>query len=159
MTTAVNEQIEKRRIELGLSMENAADSIDLNLDSYYDIELHDDEVYSIPIIFVKKLFKILMFDFLELFEIPCAFCMRNEPYLDEYGLLRNELVQKRRISKKISKEEISDRLGFYEIAITNMEDDKDILEEWSIELITDLSRELEIPLQVLLGVKCSKCGR
>ena len=160
MNMNVKHKLRQRRIELGLNMDDAAKLAGLSVSEYYDIEAHDDEIVDfIPLLEVKNLCQAYSLDLLELFEIQCPFCEKNKIYLAEYKLPRNELIKNKRISIGLSKEELSDIVGFYEVVITNMEADKIFLEEWVIYHITELSKTLDIPLQILLGVKCSKCGR
>lgn len=160
MATEINEKIERRRKDLGLSQDYAATKIGVTVMSYFDLEAYSDEIFTVTELSkIKSLLQLLSLDFFELFEIQCAFCDQKKSFLKDYLLPRNELVEKRRIAKRFSKEELGDRLGFYEIAIIEMEKDSNFLEEWVLENIMNLSNELDIPLQILLGIKCNKCNR
>ena len=160
MNQEINEQIAQRREALGMSDTYVSSKIGVTIGEYFDIETSPDEIYTVTYLReVKLLLDLLSLDFFELFEIKCAFCDLKKPFIPDYLLPRNELIKKTRIAKKMSAEELGDRLGFYEIAITNMEKDKDFLEEWVIENITNLANELDIPIQILVEIKCKKCGR
>ena len=160
MNQEINEQIAQRREALGLSDTYVSSKIGITIDEYFDIELYPDEIFTVTNLReVKLLLNLLSLDFFELFEIECAFCDLKKPFISDYLLPRNELIKKTRIAKKMSAEELGDRVGFYEIAITNMEKDKDFLEEWVIVNITNLANELDIPIQILVEIKCKKCGR
>lgn len=159
MNMEVNQQLRQKRIELELKMDDAAKLTGLSVSEYYDIEAYDDEIFVVtPLRFIKKICQAYSFDLLVLFDIQCPFCKKNKIYLEEYKLPRNELVKNKRISKGMSKEELGDRINYYEAEITNIENDKNFLEEWVMEDFINLSTELDIPLQILLGIKCSKCG-
>ncbi len=160
MRIAANEKIRTRRIELGLNDVITAQQAGLSKMNYFDIELHPDEIYTVTDLWqVKKLVDVLELDFLDLFDIQCTFCNGKEGFLNDYLLPRNEIIQKKRKSLNLSQEELGVRVGFYEIAIIEMEREPDFLESWSIELINDLANIIKVPLQILLHVKCSKCGR
>ena len=160
MYPKINKKIEKRREELGLSEVYIHSKTGITDDEYWDIRGCPNEIFTVtPLYDVKALMQVLSWDFFDLFEIQCAFCKERKPFLEEYLLPRNELIEKRRTAKGMSKEELGDRVGFYKIAISNMEKDKNYLEEWCLENISNLAHELDIPLQILLGLKCSECLR
>lgn len=160
MYPKINEKIEKRREELGLSDVYIHSKTGITVDEYYDIEAYPNEIFTVtPLYDVKALMQVLSLDFFDLFETQCAFCKERKPYLEEYLMPRNELIKKKRMAKGMSKGELGNRVGFFEIAITNMEKDKNFLEEWVLEKITKLANELDIPLQILLGLKCNNCNR
>jgi DNA-binding XRE family transcriptional regulator len=160
MDQKINEKITQKRENLGMSDTYVSSKIGITIDEYFDIETYPDEIFTVTSLReVKSLLNLLSLDFFELFEIECAFCDQKKPFLEEYLLPRNELVKKRRLAKRMSTEELGDRIGFYEIAISNMEKDENFLEGWVIENITNLANELDIPIQILLGVKCKRCDR
>lgn len=160
MYLKINEKIEKRREELGLSEVYIHSKTGITDDEYWDIRAYPNEIFTVtPLYDVKALMQVLSLDFFDLFEVQCAFCKENNPFLEEYLLPRNELIKKRRMAKGMSEEELGGRVGFSEIAIADMEKDKNYLEEWCLENITNLANALDIPLQILLGLKCNKCDR
>lgn len=156
----VNKKIKAHRQELGLTDVVVAKQVGLSIHEYGDIEQHDHEVYDVAHLrAVKKICEVLKVDFLELFDMKCAFCEEGNEYLADYTLPRNELIRKRRTEMGISQEELGDRVGFYEVEVQNLEGKPDHLETWVIENIKELSTVINVPLQVLLNVKCKKCGR
>ena len=156
----VNEKIKVRRQELGLTDVEVAKLAGLSIQDYSSIEMHVDEIVLYPHLYeVKEILKILKIDFFDLFEMHCDFCEEGKQYLKDYSLPRNELIHKRRIEMGLSASELGDRIGFEESAINDMEKDPNYLETWAIDFINDLSRVIDVPLQILLNIKCVRCGR
>lgn len=156
----INKVIESRRKELGLSEQQVADSIGVNLDSYFDIEWHADEIRrGLELRQVKLLSQTLGLGIFELLSMQCVFCDESTAYLEEYSLPRHELITVLREKEGLSQEELADQSEFYAYAIQAMESDPNYLELSPVEDIRDLVAPLKIPLQILLGVKCQKCGR
>jgi hypothetical protein len=159
MNQKINEKITQKRQNLGLSDTYVSSKIGITIDEYFDIETYPDEIFTVTILReVKSLLNLLTLDFFELFEIECAFCDLKKFFNSEYLLSRNELIKKKRLAKSISPKELGDRLGFYEVAIAKMEKDENFLEGWVIENIANLANELDIPFQILIGVKCKRCN-
>lgn len=156
----INKVIESRRKELGLSERQVADSIGIELSSYYDIEWHADEIWrGVELRQIKLLSSTLGLEMFELLPMECAFCDGSTAYLEEYRLPRNELITVLREKERLSQQELADKSEFYDYAIQAMERDPDYLEQSRLESIRDLVAPLKVPLQILLGVKCPKCGR
>ncbi len=156
----VNEKIKARREELGLKDSEIAKQISLTWNEYFDIELHQHEILQVvELRRVKTLCQVLNFEFSELFEMRCHFCEEGKQYLKDYSLPRNELIHKRRTEMGLSASELGDQIGFEEAAVNDMEKDQNYLETWAIDYIRDLSRVIDVPLQILLNIKCAKCGR
>jgi len=156
----VNERIKARRQELGLTDVEVAKQVGLSIHEYGDVEQHAQEVFEVAELrAVKKICEVLKVDFLELFDMKCSLCVEGKRYLEDNSLPRNELIRKGRTEMGISQEELGDRVGFYEVEVQNLEGKLDHLETWVIENIKELSAVINVPLQVLLNVKCRKCGR
>lgn len=154
----INEKIEARRLELGLSDVEVAHQIRLSIYEYGDIEYYADEIFRvIPLYHVKKLCKILQIDFFTLFEKPCVFCEEGATDVDDNFLRRDLLIHKKRETLGLSKEELGNRLGFYGAEIDLIETYTAHLESWVIENIFELAIQLQIPYQVLLDIQCQKC--
>ena len=157
---SVNERIALRRKELGLTDVETARRCGLSISEYDDIERYAEEIFElVPLHSVKRLCDVLQVDFFDLFEIPCAFCEGGKSFVEEYRLPRSEVIRKRREAKGWSADELGDRVGFYEVEIHKLEQEQGHLESWRLDSIKELAAEIEVPLQVLLGVKCRKCGR
>lgn len=155
----VYNRIKKRRENLGLSYTYVASQINQSQASYWDMEMDKTEVFSVtPLSSIKALCKLFSVSFFDLFGLRCDFCQKGKPFDQDYLLPRNELIKKRREALGLSREELGDRVGFYEIAIISMEEDPDYLETWVLENIIHLGKELKIPLQILLGEKCDICN-
>lgn len=156
----VNEKIKKNREAAGLTVAEAAKLIPLSWNEYFDVELHPDEIFSaVALSKLKKICEIFKVDFLDLFDLKCSFCEENKEFLADYSLPRNELIRKRRMEMGISQEELGDRVGFYGVEVQNLENTPDHIETWVLENIKELATAINVPLQLLLGVKCNKCGR
>lgn len=155
----INKVIESRRKELGLSEQQVADSIGIELSSYYDIEGHADEIWrGVELRQIKLLSHTLGLGMFELLSMECAFCDGRTAYLKEYRLPRHELIKVLREKEGLSQYELAERSDYYEEGIQAMERHPDYLERSFVEDILDLVAPLKVPLQVLLGVKCPKCG-
>lgn len=108
---------------------------------------------------VKRLCQTLGLNILKLFDIPCAYCEQDKTFEQDYLLPRNILIRKKRIELDLSEEELGDRIGFESEAIHDMEHAPDYLDEWSFDYIKELASVLGVPIQILLAVKCIRCGR
>jgi DNA-binding XRE family transcriptional regulator len=157
---AVNEEIKRRRLEVGLADTEAARQVGLSIHEYDDIEQHAREIFEVTELrSTKRICEVLRLDFFRLFNIRCAFCEGSDQYLQYFSTPRNELIRKRRLDLGLSEEELGNSIGFEAIAITDMEKEANYLEAWPIDLTKELSGALKIPVQILIGIKCKRCGR
>ena len=155
----INKVIGSRRKELGLSEQQVADSIGVNLSSYLDIEWHEYELRkAVWLGKIKLLSQTLGLEMFELLSMECAFCDGSTAYLEEYRLPRHELIKVLREKEGLSQYELAERSDYYEKGIQAMEHDSEELERAFVEDVQDLVAPLKVPLQILLGVKCQKCG-
>lgn len=160
MIKNINEIVESRRKELRFRDTEIAELIGLNVSWYCDIEWHEDELKTTVYLgIVKKLFKFLKLDFFEMVELKCAFCELDEEFERDYQLPRNELIKRRRKNLSLTRDELGEKVGFYEIVVENMENEPDFLEKWVILNILRLAKMLSVPPQILFDVKCKKCHR
>jgi transcriptional regulator with XRE-family HTH domain len=151
-----NEKIKNRRLQLGISEIEAAQKSGLSIGSYWHVESRDDEVFEVPHIKnLKQLFSVLELDPFEVFELECAFCS-GAPFLQEYLLPRSEIVRRHRLAKGWSREELGDKIGFYTVAIEAIETDAEYLDSWCVNLVREFASILDVPSQILLGIKCSR---
>lgn len=156
----INEKIKMRRIELGLTESDMSSRVGLTRSEYTDIELHEDEIISTTDLGrVKKICEVLGFDIFELLEQKCTFCVEGMPFAEDYSLPRNELIANKRRGMGISMEELGERIGFYEAEIELLEKDPDHLDTWPIDYIRDLAAVIDLSVQVLMKVRCNKCGK
>jgi transcriptional regulator with XRE-family HTH domain len=113
----INKVIEARRKELGLSDQQVADFIGVNLSSYLDIEWHEDELRkAVWLGSIKLLSQTLGLEMFELLSMKCAFCDGRTAYLEEYGLPRHELIKVLREKEGLSQYELAERSDYYEMA-------------------------------------------
>jgi DNA-binding XRE family transcriptional regulator len=156
----IDEKIKARREELGLSDVEVAKVIGLGIAWYGDIEDDPKEIVTtVELSKIKQLCEILRVHFFDLFDMKCAFCQENQQYLPEFSLSRNELLYRRRTIMGLSEEDLGDQINLYAWAVKKLEAEPNELETCILETLQDLSRVLDIPLQVVLNVKCGKCNR
>lgn len=158
-TMDVNEKIALRREELGLSDVEVARATGITIHSYCDIEWYPDELCQVvPLEAVKRLCSKLRLNLLDLLEIPCAFCKLAAKFDEAYSLPSNELIRHRREKHGWSLDELGERVNYLGVEINHLEADPDYIENWRIDDLKQLSKALEVPLQILLGVHCENCG-
>lgn len=154
--TSTSETIRHRREELGLTDEQVSAQSGLSRDEYFDVELHDNElVQVVQLRHARKLCDVLQLDLLVLAGVVC----RHTGGPASGSTPRKELVRTQRVALGLSQAQLGDLIGFETSAITDMENDSDYLDGWSIELVVELSGHLRVLPQALLGVKCGTCGR
>lgn len=154
-----NEKIKARRLELGLSDVEVARSSGLSIHEYFDIELHANEVLEVTHLRnVRELCVTLKLDAFDLLDLECAFCA-GTLFLSDYLLPRNKIVERRRLAKGWSVEDLADRIGFHNEIIDQMESDPNQLDLWSPDLVKQLAIQLDVAPQILLGIKCPVCNR
>jgi hypothetical protein len=123
---------------------------------------------------VKRILEVLGMDFLPLFDIPCAFCRQaDRRFVELQSLPRDTLLARRREELGLSQEELLAKLGITEWFQRNseriwaqsrmrlwraLEERPDSLDDLSLDQIRLLNRVLLLPLQLLLGVRCTGCG-
>ncbi len=123
---------------------------------------------------VKRILGVLGMDFMELFRIPCAFCAGTDSPFAEFGSLpRNELVIRRREKLGLSREEVLTKLGITDWFQKHsesawaqnrmrlwqaVEERPDSLDDLTLDQVRLLNRVLLLPLQLLVGARCPKCG-
>jgi DNA-binding XRE family transcriptional regulator len=145
----LNEKIKQRRLELGLTTNEAAKKSGLSIHEYADVEDYPDEMTSVlQLSDVRNICKALNIDFQELFKNEATYVQGELD--DEMAMLSlNELVRNKRESANITREELGERLDFYEQAIVDIESDPKFLNGWSFELVAKLCAELKIPTPVI----------
>lgn len=154
-----NQRIALRRREMNLSHDDVAERTGMSFNEYWDLEQHADEAEEVvDLAQLKAVCGVLGLDLLTLFDVACSFCDKRG-FKEEYLLQRSDLIRIRRVDLGLSVHELADYVGFEDAAIVDMEANSAFLETWSINLIRKLADRLGIPLQVLLGVKCGRCGR
>lgn len=157
---AINKEIEARRRRLGLRDIDVAYNARLSIHEYGDLEQYSHELFDVvPLYHVKKVLRNLEFDWFKLFDLRCVFCDEGAADDEDYWLRRSVLVQKRRNSLGLSRDELGDRIGFEAWEIERVEMYTAHLESWVIENILKLASEIAVPPQMLLDVQCLKCGR
>jgi len=139
----INQTIRQRRIELGLTERDVADSCGITIDAYCDVELYADELNAcLELKDVRRLSGVLELGLFALFGLDDAAAGTSN---------RNCVIAKQRLLLGMSVEQLAEQLGFEAHAVEEMERDPDFLESWSVKLVERLSAALKIPLEVLLS--------
>ncbi|ACG72556.1 transcriptional regulator, XRE family [Anaeromyxobacter sp. K] len=147
-----------RRTTLGLTDAEVAGRAGLSRNELRDLEQHEDEaVHVVQLRNLRLLCAVLGVDALDLLGIPCASCARADA--GRLGGGRHDVVRERRIALGLSQAALADRIGFEAGVVADIERDPDYLEGWSAGLVLSLAEVLGVPPQVLLDVRCRKCGR
>jgi len=155
-----SEKIIAQRQKLRLTDIEVAKQAGLSLNNYFDIEHHDEEIFLYPPLRkVKIICKILGLSCFELLNLSCNFCIDGKSYVEDYLLPRNELIKNRRKIMKLTTEKLGEYVGFHAIEIEKLEKDPDHIETWPIDFIKDLAKVINVPLQILLDIKCEKCNK
>jgi len=145
----INQAINRRRLELGLTIDQAAIAAGLGESEYLDMELYPDEALSVATLGqLRATCRALELDLAQLLTIGER---PVEAYPEEYrGNPRDKILRERRQSCGMSPNELSEKLGFKEIVVEQMETDPDFLEGWSVELVRTLASTLGLPQEILL---------
>jgi hypothetical protein len=165
----------ERADELGIDDRQLAAQADVDPRRAADALANDIDLEAIlSVAEVKRMVRVLDLDFLTVFGIPCAFCPEKDGRLMELRALpRNELIARRRQELGLSYEDLLAKLGiidwFHKHADSPwaqkrmqlwraMEDGPDSLDDLSLDQIRLLNKVLLVPTQLLLDVRCSRCG-
>jgi hypothetical protein len=162
--------------ELGLDTNEVAACADIDRIMVDELAMDDQEVDAWPLGDLKRLVDVLGVDLLELLGVSCAYCERIDAGCRTLQALpRNELIRRRREQLGLSKQDVLDQAGWtewfarvsdqdyghaYMREYAGIEDEPDSIDElmlYDVQRLND--RVLKLPLHLLLGVKCPKCGR
>jgi len=156
----INQKIKQRREELGISIDEITDQTGLDEEDFEDIETYADElITSTDLSEVRHLCEILNFKLLELFDLPPNFPLENEEDAKTWlncTLPRHQLIEQRREELGLSQKQLAEQVGFYTVAVREMEKNPDFLESWSMEHIIELAETLKVPIEILLNGKPRK---
>jgi transcriptional regulator with XRE-family HTH domain len=148
----VNERIRRRREELGFNLSEVARFARIGVDAYRDVERYENEAFAVATLgTMRAICGALTLDMLSLFNIICPPQQGDEVGQRDLELSRNVIISAQRNALGLTREELGNRIGFETIAIDQMENEPDFLEQWSIELIENLASELRLPICALVG--------
>ena len=144
----VNEYIEKKREQAGLSIPELAEQVGISPENLWDIEAYKDEIYDVvDLKVIRAIADALNVPLLEMLGIEEEYVPSSTHYR------RHEVLRTKRLEKGLSQEELGDIIGFYPVAIVKIEEEEDALDEsLPYSAIITLSETLDIPLPLLLGV-------
>lgn len=155
----VNERIASRRQECDLTDTEIADRIGIPVDLYEDMEKDEDELYTlVKLSVIRDLCEVLALDYFDLFDLKCAFCDGGLKYEEAWSLPRHELLKRRKMAMHLSDEKLGNRISLNLAGIASLQSDETFLDAWPLYAISDLASAMSIPLQILLNVKCRRCG-
>jgi transcriptional regulator with XRE-family HTH domain len=145
------DRIRIRREELGLKMSDVARSARIGIDAYRDIEWHEDEAFTTANLgTMRAICKFLRLDLFSLFDIDGDLSSEVGAERHASKPIRNIVISTKRIALGLTREELGDLVGFETIAIDQIEENPDFLEQWSIQLIENLASQLQLSISVLL---------
>jgi transcriptional regulator with XRE-family HTH domain len=157
---ATNEVFRNARTKLGLTQAEVARRSGLSVNEYSDVEHHGDEALRVVHLrSLRSLSEVLQLDLVKVFGIECAFCGKKEASRVGAARPRNEVIREARAGLALSQADLADRIGFEPRIVERMEANPDFLEGWSLELVVSLAGVLKVQAQVLLNVRCRRCGR
>ena len=168
------ERLWMRIEELGLEPLAVAERANVDLIWVEELESEENlEAWTVKD--VKRVVDVLEMDPLDLFGVKCAYCGKGVDDGEELGILpRNELIRRRREELGLSKEDLLAKAGLTEWFVRvgdtewtrtymneygGIEDSPDAIDELDFWDVKRENKVLKLPLQLLLGVKCPKCGR
>jgi hypothetical protein len=170
----------QRMVELGLNVEDVDARAQVGTDTDHLVESADDfEFYrSRPLWVIKRVVEALELNLLEVLGLKCVFCVEDlEPWRASASLPRNEIIRRRREELGLSKEELLAKLGWMQWYVEHshadfrdpdwaekvmaeymaIEDDPDSVEQFSLTGVMHMAEVIEVPPQLLLGVRCDRC--
>jgi transcriptional regulator with XRE-family HTH domain len=147
-----HQRIREARQKAGLSPVDVASGIGLTISEYEDIEQYADEfTSSFSLAKAKALCVFLGLDVVDVVEQELlGGNLPLELPTDFRGLLRKQLLRKRRQSLGLSEAEVADAIGFEHIAIHEAEAHDRFLDTLPIQVLADLAKHLQLPLRHLL---------
>jgi hypothetical protein len=110
--------------------------------AYYDLESYDLEIEDcVELAQIRTICAKLQLDLFSLLGLAYGAPVKN----------LGALLRARRIEKEFSIRDVSDRVGIFESAIDEAENNPETLEKWHLKPLRDYARSLGIDLEILLG--------
>jgi hypothetical protein len=146
------------------------------VESADDIDFHELRELWI----IKRVVDALELNLLDMLELKCVFCAQDlEHWRELASLPRNEIIRRRREELGLSMEGLLAKLGWMQWCVERsepdsrdpdwaeraiaecmaIEDDPDSVEQFSLTGAMHMAEVIEVPPQLLLGVRCPQCGR
>ena len=147
-----HEMIKLKRLELGMSEADTAQAASLSIFEYGDVEQHRTEFISaIPLYKAKLLCQVLGLDMRKVLELEPSLDLHERPLPFELvGLPRHKMVEKRRLVLRKSVATVADAIGYDDAAVVSAEFDGSFLENYPVDVLAALARELDLPLLPLI---------
>lgn len=153
----INERIQERREALGLSDVEVAQRAGLSIHEYCDVEGYPDEFTDVlSVDEAKRLAAVLGLDLLELVGLSCSRCEGESLDPDWLLLSPARLLRLRREELGLTREQVAAQAGWDDrgAGLELLEDiDASFPGETNIDTVLALSRVLEVPADLLLGVQ------
>jgi hypothetical protein len=164
-------------VDLGLDVEEVDARAQVGIATDDLVESADDaEFYGVwGLWMVKRVVGALELNLLDVLELKCIFCEKDQQrWGDLAGLPRNEIIRRRRQELGLSKEDLLTKLGWTQWYAETvrperpwvesimreyraMEDTPDSIEELNLDDVMHVAQGIEVPAQLLLGVRCLRC--
>jgi hypothetical protein len=169
----------RRMDELGLDVEDVAARAQVGIATYDLVESADDaEFYGVwDLWMVKRVVDALELNLLDVLELKCVFCEKDlEQWRDLAGHPRNDIIRTRRADLGLSMEGLLTKIGWTQWAAGHrgeynhewsegvtreyraMENSPNSIEQLPLERVMLVAEGIEVPAQLLLGVRCLRCG-
>jgi transcriptional regulator with XRE-family HTH domain len=132
--------IKSRRLELGMSEDELADQLGVNIHWVFDLETDEDEINGLSIPKFKKLCSILDVKPVDIYKLVPS-------NLESMKL--SELIKMRRNEKYWSVDDLSDRIGYESIVVESIENDGN-QEAICVDALKKIAMELDLPLSLVL---------
>jgi hypothetical protein len=158
--------------QLGLDNLEVAVRADVDREYVEDALGSDIDLQLLSVAEVKRILGVLGINYLELYGIKCAYCGKRDKRVEELGALpRSELIRRRREELGLTKEGLLAAVGWKSWFAGNgdqeqaddfgrsIEDAPDSVDALPLVGVRQLNQTLRLPLHLLLGVQCPKCGR
>ena len=135
---SINSTIRQRRLDLGLSEQDVAQSLDMSVSSYCDLEAYQDEWLDVSLGQLRKLSQVLRFDIFTSIDSQPA---PSTPPERRAGLLTDALR-----AAGTSASEISDQINVQESNVEEALTQDHALEGWPMSFVIALCEKLRLPL-------------
>ena len=172
----------RRMVELGLNVEDVEDRAQVGTDTDHLVQSADDfEFYrGRDLWIIKRVVDALELNLLDVLGLECVFCAKDlEPWRELASLPRNEIIRSRREELGLSRDDLFAKLGWTQWYAEHsradardpewaervmaehkaIEDNPDFIEQITIDGVMNVAEVLEVPPQLLLGVRCARCGQ
>jgi hypothetical protein len=127
--------------------------------AYGDVWEEENVTFCARLELFRRVYAFLRFEPFQLLNLKCAFHEGRLEYKEYYAARRDELIRMSLEESGSTPSELAEQSGFCVASLQRIETDSDELETWTLDEIDDLAEALRLPVQLLLRLRCPKCGR